>query len=182
MNALSTVISLIVKLLGKIFRTFGINGILIIMFVVELIVCITYALEEYDYDSNRRDYRLTEVESVEKLEKDHPLLKEWDLMVSDRDNYYLVRIKVDNLYSESLMTPSLSAETEDGELVVIRRITYYENDLAGHSVYSCIPEGTQSVISYVIDISDYKLEETEAVRLYDFSGDDNQSIMVSLPK
>ena len=182
MHGLSTVISLIVKLLGKIFRTFGINGILIIMFVVELIVCITYALEEYDYDSNRRDYRLTEVESVEKLEKDNPLLKEWDLMVSDHDNYYLVRIKVDNLYSESLMTPSLSAETEDGELVVIRRITYYENDLAGHSVYSCIPEGTQAVISYVIDISDYKLEETEAVRLYDFSGDDNQSIMVSLPK
>lgn len=182
MHGLSTVISLIVKLLGKIFRTFGINGILIIMFVVELIVCITYALEEYDYDSNRRDYRLTEVESVEKLEKDNPLLKECDLMVSDHDNYYLVRIKVDNLYSESLMTPSLSAETEDGELVVIRRITYYENDLAGHSVYSCIPEGTQAVISYVIDISDYKLEETEAVRLYDFSGDDNQSIMVSLPK
>lgn len=182
MHGLSTVISLIVKLLGKIFRTFGINGILIIMFVVELIVCITYALEEYDYDSNRRDYRLTEVESVEKLKKDNPLLKEWDLMVSDHDNYYLVRIKVDNLYSESLMTPSLSAETEDGELVVIRRITYYENDLAGHSVYSCIPEGTQAVISYVIDISDYKLEETEAVRLYDFSGDDNQSIMVSLPK
>lgn len=182
MNGLSTVISLIIKLLGKIFRAFGINGILIIMFVVELIGCIAYASEEYDYDNDRRDYRLTEVEAVEKLDKDNPLLKERDLMVSDHDNYYLVRIKVDNLYSESLMIPSLSAETEDGELVVIRRITYYENDLAGHSVYSSIPEGTQSVISYVIDISDYKLEETDAVRLYDFSGDDNQSILVPLPK
>ncbi len=182
MNALSTVISLIIKLLGKIFRAFGINGILTIMFVVELIVCIAYASEEYDYDSNRRDYRLTEIESVEKLDKDDPLLKEWDLMVSDHDNHYLIRIKVDNLYSESLMVPSMSAETEDGEMVVIRRNTYYENDLAGHSAYSCIPEGTQAVISYVINISDYKLEETEAVRLYEFSGDENQSILVPLPK
>jgi len=182
MNGLSTVISLIIKLLGKIFRAFGINGILIIMFIVELIGCIAYASEEYDYDSNRREYRLTEVESVEKLEKDDPLMKKWDFTVSDRDNYYLIRIKVDNLYSESLMIPSMSAETEDEELVVIRRMTYYENDLSGHSAYSCIPEGTQSVISYVINISDYKLEETEAVRLYDFSGDENQSILVPLPK
>jgi len=182
MNGLSTVISLIIKLLGKIFRAFGINGILIIMFIVELIGCIAYASEEYDYDSNRREYRLTEVESVEKLEKDDPLMKKWDFTVSDRDNYYLIRIKVDNRYSESLMIPSMSAETEDEELVVIRRMTYYENDLSGHSAYSCIPEGTQSVISYVINISDYKLEETEAVRLYDFSGDENQSILVPLPK
>ena len=89
----------------------------IIILVLSLVVigCIAYASEEYDYDNDRRDYRLTEVEAVEKLDKDNPLLKERDLMVSDHDNYYLVRIKVDNLYSESLMTPSLSAETEDGD-------------------------------------------------------------------
>ncbi len=182
MHGLSTILSLIFKLLGKIFRLFGINAILTIIFVIELLACIGYASEEYDYDKNNRDYKLTEVESVEKLDKNDPLLKDLDLLMGDNDNFYLVRIKVDNIYSETLSVPSMSAETEDGEMVVSRRITYYGNDMTGHSVYSRIPEGTQSVISYIVDISDYKLEETDAVRLYDFSGDDNQSILVPLPK
>lgn len=182
MHGLSTILSLIFKLLGKIFRLFGMNGILTVMFIFELIVCIGYASEEYDYDKHNRDYKLTEVESIEKLDKSDALLKDLDLLVSDHDNYYLIRIKIDNIYSEELTVPSMSAETEDGEMVVARRITYYGSDLPGYSAVSCIPEGTKSVISYVIDISDYKLEETDAVRLYDFSGDENQSIMVPLPK
>ena len=136
----------------------------------------------YDYDNNKRDYKLTEIESVVELDRDDPIFKEVDVLTSEHDHYYLVRFKLDNCYSEELTIPSMSAETENGDIVIARRITYYGDDMSGHGVYECIPEGTETVVTYMLEIGDYRLEDTDAVKLYDFSGDDNQSILVPLPK
>lgn len=182
MHGLSTILSLIIKLFGKIFRTFGINAILTILFVIELIACIGYASEMSDYDSNNRDYEFTGIESIEELDYKDLLLKEYDILTSEHDHYYLVRIMVDNRYSERLSYPSLSAENQNGDIVTIRRISYYGNDMQNHSVYGYIPEGTQTVLTYLLEISDFRLEETDEVKIYDFSGDEETEIRVQLPK
>ena len=182
MHGLSTILSLIFKLFGKIFRLFGINVILTIMFIIELISCIGYAVEMYDYDSVRRDYKLTEIESVVELDKNDPVIDELDLLVNEHESFYLVRVKIENRYSERLSIPAMSAETENGDIVIARRVNYYGEDFSGTSVSACVPEGTQTVLTYLLEISDYKLKETDTVKLYDFSKEENQSIIVPLPK
>lgn len=182
MHGLSTIVSLIIKLFGKLFRTFGINSILLILFLIELVACIGYASEMSDHDSNSRDYEFTGIESVEELDRDNPMLKQYDILKSDQDHYYLVRVKTVNNYSEKLSLPSVSAETEGGDIVIARRIGYYGDDMAGHRAYTYIPEGTQTVLTYLIEISDYRLEGIEEIKLYDFTGEENQSIMVQIPK
>lgn len=183
MHGLSTILSLLFKLLGKIFRTFGINAILVIFFVIEIIACVGYAEEMSDYDKNRYDYELKEVESVVELDRNDPMLKQYDMLTSDHDRYYLVRIKINNHYSERLAVPAMSAETEDGELVVATRITYYGNDMRGeHSVTNYIPEGTQTVLTYIIELSDYRLEQSNVVKMYDYRGSQKQSFLIELPK
>ena len=182
MHGLSTILSLIFKLFRKIFRLFGINAILTIMFVIELISCIGYAVEMYNYDSVRRDYKLTEVESVVQLDKNDPIIDDMDLLTNEHDSFYLVRVKIENRYSERLSIPSMSAETENGDIVIARRVNYYGEDLTSSSASACIPEGTQTVLTYLLEISDYELEETDTVKLYDFSKEENQSIIVPLPK
>lgn len=182
MHGLSTILSLIFKLIGKIFRTFGINAILLIFFVIELIACVSYVSEMSDYDKNSRDYEFTGVESVVELEKDDPILKEYDVLTSDYDHYYLACVTVENSYSERLSFPAMSAETESGDLVVVRRITYYGDDMADHSVSAYIPAGTRTKLTYMIEISDYRLAQTDCVILCDFTGDKEQSLTIPIPK
>lgn len=182
MHGLSTILSLIFKLIGKIFRTFGINAILTIIFIIELVGCIGYISEMYNYDNDKRDYEITEIESVVELDREDPIFIEEDIFTSEYDHYYLARVKIYNRYSEELAIPSMSAETEKGDIVIARRITYYGNDMSGHGVYESIPEGTQAVVTYMLEIGDYRMEDTDAIKLYDFSGDDNESMLVPLPK
>lgn len=182
MHGLSTILSLIFKLLGKLFRVFGINAILVLFFVIELAACIGYASEMYGYDSNRRDYEIVGIESVEELGREDPLLKKEDILASESDHFYLVRIKVHNRYSESLSFPSLGAETEDGDIVIARRLMYYDDGVQEYNFFAGIPEGTQMILTYVLQISDHKWEDTESVKLYDFTGKKEESIVVPIPK
>jgi hypothetical protein len=182
MHGLSTILSLLFKLLGKIFRTFGINTILTIFFVIELIACIGYASEMSDYDKNSRDYEFVGVESVVELDRNDPMMKELDILTGENDHYYLVRVKINNRYSERLSVPAMSAETENGDIVIARRITYYGDNMSNHSISTYIPEGTQTVLTYMLDVSGFRLEETNVVKLFDFSGDKNKTLTIELPK
>ena len=74
-----------------------------------------------------------------KTDKDDPLLKEWALMVRSRQSLSDLHWAI-TLF-ESLMVPSMSAETEDGEMVVIRGIPT-KKKIWQDIVLIRIPEGT----------------------------------------
>lgn len=181
MHGLSTIVSLIIKLLSKLFRTFGINSILLLVLILEAFICFGYASETKDEDPKRKEYEFTGVE-IKEVDYNDPMFKELDILTSEYDRYYLIDLGIKNNYSEALSYLTIDAENEKGADMNCYRVRYYGDNMNDYPIQNYIPEGTEGLFTYLLTVGDYQYDETGEVKLYDFSGDKDQYISVTIPK
>lgn len=179
MNGLSTIISLIVKLFSKLFRTFGINSILLLLFIIEIIICAAYVSEEADRDSERREYEFVNTQ-ISEIDKDNPMFDHINYEPIGSEHCYLVEMEIDNNYVDKITYLPLDAEDQDENYVSFRRVDYYGDEMSGYS-NECIPEATKAKVKYLLAISDYRYDETEQVRLFEYNKKDRY-ITLDIPK
>ncbi|MBE5881403.1 MAG: hypothetical protein E7289_03695 [Lachnospiraceae bacterium] len=180
MHGLSTIISLIIKFFAKLFKAFGINGILIVVLIFEIMFCVGYASETKDDDRKNSEYDFTGIEITEVAYTD-PIVEEQNL-VSEYDHYYLVKIDIKNRYSEPLSYFTIDAKNEQDDRMICRRIGYYGSDMSHYSTQNCIPEGTEATYTYLLTVGSYQYDETNEAIFYEFGGDKDQFISVAIPK
>nr|MBQ8253797.1 hypothetical protein [Lachnospiraceae bacterium]MBQ8253817.1 hypothetical protein [Lachnospiraceae bacterium] len=181
MHGLSTILSLIIKLLSKLFKVFGINSILILVLVLEIFICVGYASETKDDDRRTKEFEYTGAEITE-IACDDPVIKEQDIYVNKDDHYYLVELKIKNNYSDPLSYLTIDAKNGKGSDLSCYRIRYYGNDMNEYPIQNYIPEGTEGTFTYLLIVDDYQYDETNEVKIYEFSGDKKQFISVTIPK
>ncbi len=179
MNGLSTIISLIVKLFSKLFRTFGINSILLLLFILEITICFAYVSDEADRDSERSEYQFIDAQ-ISEIDKDDPMFKHINYEPIGSEHCYLVELEVDNNYNDKISFLSLEAEDQNENYVSFRRVDYYGSEMSGYS-NECIPEATKAKVKYLMAISDYRYDETEQVRLFEYDKKEHY-ITLDIPK
>ncbi len=181
MHGLSTIVSLIIKLLSKLFRTFGINSILLLVLILEVFICFGYASETKDEDPKRKEYEFTGIE-IEEVDYDDPIFKEMDILASEYDHYYLIDLGIKNNYSEALSYLTIDAENEEGADMNCYRIRYYGDNMSDYPIQNYIPEGTEGTFTYLLTVGSYQYDETSEVKFYEFSGDKDRFISAVIPK
>lgn len=163
-------VSILTKLVMKVFKWFGINGILTLVFLAEIFACLAFVSEKST--DEEAIYEFANVESVEKLDYDDERLAWQGIDGWDDVNYYLVGLRIDNFYSKDLYYHHLGAEDQDGNYVTCTRYQYYGRDTSQYSIYEYVPAGTSSVLYYFIEIRDYKADSVESIRLFDYNATD----------
>lgn len=181
MRGLSTILSWIIRLLYKMLRKFGINSILILFLVMEVIGCLGYVVEAGTYDSDRREFDFVSAELTE-IAPDDPVLGQHGYQPYDRDVYYLVRVSIKNRYSEPLSYLSLDAVNEHGHDLSCQSVNYYESELDGYGMKECIPAGAEGELLYVLSMSDSIYEESSQVTLSEFGENGETFITADIPK
>ena len=155
---LNSFISLVVKLFTSAFHVMGINGILILIFIVEIPVVMFFADNESDKYKSDNNYSLTGISKPEPLDIKDAVFEENDIKVDVDKNYFLVKVTVRNNYSKELTYLRLNAEPQVDDDYYYGYVDFYDIDYyAGdrQDIWECssvIPSGADREVPYVLGL------------------------------
>lgn len=171
MRIVSRIIALFIQFVFWIFKKTGINGILVIVLLIEIpILCLYYSDSSLDYilDDNYRIQKIVgydeiSIEELPETEKEY---------ASDSYHYFYTTIQIDNYYYNEIRTPDLEAEDSEGDSLTFSQCGYYD-DLEANTSYSThisavIPSGASANVIYLLGLSDYEIDTLDSITVYNF--------------
>lgn len=169
MHLFSEVISLFIRFFVWIFRKMGINGILVLLLLIELPVVSVYYSEESKHDTSRQNYKLAEPVSMEEISIEDPRLTENGVSLKMDMKYYLATIKVENYYSSDVRYMSIEAKNQDEERVNVWPVSYY-GELKYDYIQDglSIPAGSSRDMQYIVGIPEEEVKDTSSICFYEW--------------
>ena len=160
----------LINLIAYIYKNTGINGILVLILIVELPCCLYYFYEvssTYSIDDNLQLMQVKNFTPVS-YEELPESTKEY---YSDYQLYYHANVEIGNYYNADDNIPNLSAQDQNGESLHANYYDYYDGynepgsfpKLDGRTV---IPPGTSVIVPYLFEIGDYEKEEIKNITFY----------------
>lgn len=167
MHAFAKLCELFFDFLCWIYKKVGINGILVVLILIEIPVLYFYYADNHSYYEIKDNYKLTAVTKYEELSPE-----EFPESASTDSHYYHAIIQIDNYYYQETHLPDLDAIDENGNYFSVSTCDYYD-DLEEQTQYpthprSAIPAGTAVNATYLLEISDYDLEGITSITFYSF--------------
>lgn len=183
----SELIAYFIRFLMWLFRQVGINGILVVVILIELggmRVYYSAGQDDYQYEDN---CRLTEVVSIEPVSAEDKRLVENGIKIEADRKYYAVTVKLENYYSTDLEYMHIAAKNQNDYEVDCTRIQYY-GTLEYYYVTDrlLVPAGASNELDYIISMQDEIAEQTETLTLYEWDsekedGEQDNKVTVELP-
>lgn len=169
----TALIKLVLYILRFIFLKVGINGILIVILLVELPILHFYYQEERQQYRWEQEYQISQSPQIRPLTREMALdLK--DLDVYEGEAYYLAELTLDNLYSNDIRYLSIYVQNQDGYELRCHSMDYY--DSAEGKGQNVIPAGARGKKTYVISLSESELEDLDTLIFFERSGEGKKTL------
>lgn len=171
---LTLLIKFVLKILRFIFLKVGINGILIVVLLIELPILHIYYQEESQQYRWEQEYRISQSPQIRPLSKEEAL-ELGDLDVYEGESHYLTELSLDNLYSNDIRYLSIYAKNQDGYELRFHSLDYY--DSAQGKGQTVIPAGTRGKKTYVLSLSESEMEELDTLIFFERKGEEQKTLV-----
>lgn len=156
----------ILRMFHFIFKKLGINGILVMILLIELPALYAYYCDERGHYVIERNYRMQGVVNYREVSVDELPEKE-KTYASGSGRYFYTDVQIDNYYYKELLAHGVNAESSEGYALPFYQCDYYDDleSLSG-KLRSVIPAGTSAYVTYLLTIPDYHMDTIDSVTIY----------------